>query len=156
MSIGGEQMAGNEDIEEKDGKESNADRLADLKVNVRILLAAFWVCHFLLWTFGDMVALLQHKNPDPIDDNLLTFAAAPLAIIQTLMIVFALIGKPKLVRLANITVTMIYVLFNIGYLAEAGDGWQYVLGIAYVFFNVLIIWTAWKWPIQEIQSQGDN
>ncbi len=29
------------------------------KINIRILLAVFWLCHFLLWTFGDMMSILQ-------------------------------------------------------------------------------------------------
>jgi hypothetical protein len=134
---------------EKEEKKVSLDRLEDPKINVRILLAAFWISHFLLWTFGDMVSLLQHKNPDPISNDLLLFAAAPLAVIQTLMIVFSLIGKPKFVRLANIIVPIVFLLFNLGYIGEAKDGWEYLLGVVYVLFNVLIIWTAWKWPKQE-------
>jgi uncharacterized membrane protein len=65
------------------------------------------------------------------------------------MIVFSLIGKPKLVRWVNIIMALVFLLFNIGFLSEAVDGWEYVLGIAYVLFNILIIWTAWKWPRQE-------
>ncbi|UCE37478.1 MAG: hypothetical protein JSW00_18820 [Thermoplasmata archaeon] len=129
------------------------DRLVDPKINIRILLAAFWISHFLLWTFGDMVALLQHKNPDPVSNDLLTFLAAPLAIIQTFMIVFSLIGKPKLVRWVNIIMAIVFLLFNIGYLSEAVDGWEYLLGIAYVLFNVLMIWTAWMWPKLEVSTK---
>jgi hypothetical protein len=130
--------------------------LEDPKVNVRILLAALWISHFLLWTFGDMVALLQHKNPDPVSNDLLLFVAAPLAVIQTLMIVFSLIGKPKFVRLANIIVPIVFLLLNLGYLSEAVDGWEYLLGIAYVLVNVLIIWHAWKWPKKEINPKVES
>jgi hypothetical protein len=139
---------------EKEEKKASSDRLEDPKINVRILLAAFWVSHFLLWTFGDMVALLQHKNPDPVSNDLLLFVAAPLAVIQTLMIVFSLIGKPKLVRWVNIIMAIVFLLFNIGYLSEAVDGWEYLLGIAYVLFNILIIWHAWKWPKQEVSTMA--
>ncbi len=141
-----------ESEKEKDEDKATSGPLKDQKVNVRILLAAFWVSHFLLWTFGDMVSLLQHKNPDPISNDLLLFGAAPLAIIQTLMVVFSLVGKAKFARLANLIVPIIYLLFNLGYLSEAVDGWQYLLGIAYVMFNVLIIWTAWNWPGQEVST----
>jgi hypothetical protein len=141
-----------ETVKEKEEKKVSSDRLEDPKINVRILLAAFWISHFLLWTFGDMVSLLQHKNPDPVSNDLLLFVAAPLAVIQALMIVFSLIGKPKLVRLVNIIMAIVFLLINIGFLSEATDGWEYVLGIAYILFNVLIIWTAWKWPKQEVRT----
>ncbi|UCG70186.1 MAG: hypothetical protein JSV09_03985 [Thermoplasmata archaeon] len=134
---------------EKEEKKASSDSLVDPKINVRILLAAFWISQFLLWTFGDMVSLLQHKDPEPISNDLLTFVAAPLAIIQTFMIMFSLIGKPKFVRWVNIIAAIVFLLINIGYISEAVDGWEYLLGIAYVLFDVLIIWTAWKWPIQE-------
>jgi hypothetical protein len=138
---------------DKNSKKKTNAVLEDPKVNIRIILAAFWVSHFLLWTFGDMVALLQHKNPDPISNDLLTFAAAPLAVTQTLMIVFTLIGKPIMVRWANIIIAIVFLLFNLGYLSEAVDGWEYIMGIAYILFNVLIIWHAWKWPEKKINAK---
>lgn len=137
---------------DKNSEKKTGTVLEDPKVNIRIILAAFWVSHFLLWTFGDMVALLQHKNPDPISNDLLTFVASPLAVIQTLMIVFTLIGKPILVRWANMIVAIGFLLFNLGFLSEAVDGWEYLLGMAYILFNVLIIWHAWKWPEQKVST----
>ena len=117
-------------------------------VDVKIKLAATWISHFLLWTFGDMVSLLQ-KTAEPVSNDLLLFVAAPLAVIQTFMISFSLIGKPKFVRWVNICVALVFMLFNIGYLSEGGEGWNYLLGIAYIAFNVLTIGYAWKWSRPE-------
>jgi hypothetical protein len=136
-------------IKDKQEEEKTEAELEDPKINVRIILAASWISHFLLWTFGDMVSLLQHINPEPISDALLTFAAAPLAVTQAFMIVFSLVGKPKWARWANICVTPIFILFNLNFIAEGTQGWYYVLGIAYIAFNVLIIWYAWHWPKEE-------
>jgi len=122
--------------------------LENPKVNIRILLAAFWICHFLLWTFGDMLSLLQ-ETTEPITATIILIVAPTLAITQTLMVVFSLIGEPKIVRLANLVVPLVFLLFNIGYLVESGNEvWNYLLGLAYILFNVLIIWHAWKWPKQ--------
>jgi hypothetical protein len=147
------EMVEDKKIEEK---QVSSEVLVDPKVNVRILLAAFWIAQFLLWTFGDMVSLLQNKHPDGASNDLLTFVAAPLAVIQTLMIAFSLIGKPKLVRLVNIIAAIVFLMINIGFISEAVDGWEYILGIAYVFFDVLIILTAWKWPKQEASSEVES
>lgn len=125
-----------------------SDHLEDVKVNVKIILAALWTAQFLLWTFGDMLALLQELN-EPADDDLLLFVAVPLAIIQTLMILFSLIGKPEVMRWANIIVALVFVLINLSYLAEANAGWEFLLGIAYLSADVLIIFYAWKWPTRE-------
>ena len=63
----------------------NETILEDMKINVKIVLAALWIAHFLLWTFGDMASLLQEFT-EPVDNNLLLLVAVPLAIIQALMI----------------------------------------------------------------------
>jgi hypothetical protein len=112
--------------------------------DVKIILAALWIAHFLLWSFGDMASLLQEMT-EPIDNNLLLFVAVPLAITQALMIFFSLVGKVKLMRWVNVIVALVFALFNIGFIAEAQFGWEYLLGAGYLLFNVLMIWYAWKW-----------
>jgi hypothetical protein len=131
--------------QKKRSKKKSGMILEDVKINVRIMLAALWISQFLLWTFGDMVALLQDLN-EPVANELLAFVAAPLALIQAGMILFNLVGKPTFVRWANICVAPVFILFNIGYLAEAEFGWEFVLGIGYLLVNFLIIFYAWRWP----------
>ncbi|MFC1945192.1 hypothetical protein ACFLWF_00390 [Chloroflexota bacterium] len=120
----------------------------DVKVNVKIILAALWTAHFLLWTFGDMASLLQEISR-PIADNLLLFVGVPTAVIQALMIFFSLVGKAKVMRRVSIIVALAFVGLNIGFMVDSHTGWEYLLGTAYLLFNVLIIWYAWKWPKQE-------
>jgi len=122
--------------------------LEDMKIDIKIILAALWAAHFLLWTFGDMVSLLQ-ESTEPISNDLLLFVATPLALIQALMILFSLIGKPTAIRWASISLGVVFIVFNIGYIVDAHAGWEYLLGIGYLLFNVLIIWYAWKWPKHE-------
>lgn len=118
-----------------------------MKINVKIVLAALWTAHFLLWTFGDMASLLQ-EIAAPVDNNLLLFVAVPLAVIQALMIVFSLVGKTKWMRWVNIIFALVFLLFNVGFLAEAQFGWEYLLGAGYLLFNGLVVWYAWNWPKQ--------
>ena len=123
-------------------------RLADAKVNIRVLLAAFWICHFLLWTFGDMLSLLQGMG-EPITDSLILVIAPTTAIGQALMIVACLMAPPVYARLANLVVAPVYLLFNIGFFVDATHGWEYYLGASYVLFNVFIIWSAAKWSTKD-------
>ena len=125
----------------------NTNKKTTQMVDVRIVLAALWITHFLLWTFGDMAALLQEIT-EPIDNNLLLFVAVPLAIIQGLMIFFSLVGQVKLMRWVNMVVALVFLLFNVGFIAEAQFGWVYLLGAGYVLFSGLIIRYAWKLPKQ--------
>jgi len=119
--------------------------LVDVKINVKIVLAALWTGHFLLWTFGDMASLLQ-KFSEPVDNILLLLVSIPLAIIQVLMIYFSLTGKAKVMRKVNIIMALVFVLLNVGFFVDAHIGWEYLLGTGYLLFNGLIIWHALKWP----------
>jgi hypothetical protein len=130
------------------GSGQTGSGLANPKVNIRILLAVFWACHFLLWTFGDMLSLLQEMN-EPIDDSVILFVAPTTAIVQALMIVLCLVGRPSYVRLVNLIVAPVYLLLNIGFIAEGTEGWEYYLGVFYILFSVLIIWRAYRWPTNE-------
>jgi hypothetical protein len=128
---------------------SNEERsdsdLVNPQVNIRILLAVFWICHFILWIFGDMFSLLQEMG-EPTTDTAIQFIAPTTVIVLTLVIVFSLAGRPAHVRLTNLIVAPVYLLFNIGFFVDATEGWEYYLGVFYVLFNVLIIWRAYTWP----------
>jgi hypothetical protein len=119
--------------------------LVDPKVNIRMLLAVFWICHFILWIFGDMFSQLQGMG-EAVTDSLVLFVAPTTAIVLTLMVVFCLVGSPTYVRMANLIVAPLYLLFNIVFFVDATQGWEYYLGVFYVLFNVLIIWHAYRWP----------
>lgn len=128
------------------GDEARVDvGLVDSKVNIRTLLAMFWVCHFILWIFGDMFALLQEMG-EPATDTAVLFVAPTTAIVLTLMVAFCLVGSPIYVRLANLIVAPVYLLFNIVFFVDATEGWEYYIGVFYVLFAALIIWRAYTWP----------
>ena len=90
----------------------------------------------------------QEISP-PIADNLLLFVGVPTAVIQALMIFFSLAGKAKVIRWVSIIAALLFVALNIGFMVDAHTGWEYLLGTAYLLFNVLIIWYALKWPKKE-------
>ena len=121
--------------------------LVNPEVNIRILLAVFWICHFILWIFGDMFTLLQEMG-EPVTDSSVLFIAPTTAIVLTLMVALCLVGTPAYVRLANLIVAPVYLLFNIVFFLDATQGWEYYLGVFYVLFSVLIIWRAYAWPTE--------
>jgi hypothetical protein len=91
----------------------------------------------------------RHTQPDmgePLTETGFLIVAPTTAIVQALMVAFCLVGRPAYVRLANLIVTPVYLLFNIGFFVDATQGWEYYLGVFYVLFNVLIIWRAYTWP----------
>ncbi|WP_371805557.1 hypothetical protein [Candidatus Lokiarchaeum ossiferum] len=116
--------------------------------DTKLKLSAIWITHFLLWSFGDMLSLLQEIT-EVAEDSLLLFVATPLAIIQTVMILLPLFSKRKVVRIANLIVTPIFLVFNIMNLFEVHVGWGYLLTIGYICYNLLTVWIAWQWKTKE-------
>ena len=119
--------------------------LVDPEVNVRTVLAVLWICHFILWIFGDMFALLQEMG-EPVTEAAFLFVAPTTAIVLTLMVAFTLVGRPTSVRMATLIVAPIYFLLNVVFFVDATQGWEYYLGSFYVLFSVLIFWRAYTWP----------
>ena len=113
------------------------------EVNPRVVLAVLWLGHFLLWTFGDMFSLLQGLG-EPITETVFLVVAPTTAIVQASMAALSLLGTVTLVRRATFIVAPLYLLMNVGFIAEASHGWQYYLGVAYIGFNLLIIRFASK------------
>ena len=123
----------------------NGQELVNPRANIRIVLAVLWICHFILWIFGDMFTLMQEMG-EPVTDSAILIVAPTTAIVLTLMVVFCLVGRPAQVRLANMIVGSVYLLFNIGFMVDAVHGWEYYLGAFYLLFSLLIIWRAYTWP----------
>ena len=91
--------------------------------DTKIKLSALWISHFLLWSFGDMLSLIQTDGiaeliAEPVADSLLLFVAAPLAVIQTFMILFSLMGEYKWNRLANMGIAPLFIVFNIMFIIK--------------------------------------
>lgn len=113
-------------------------RQAELKIS------AIWAAHFLLWTFGDMLGLLQ-ENSAPVDDRLLLFVAAPLGIFQCALIIVPFFFTRKPVRILNFVLLPIYFFFNIGNFFDVGAGWGFLLTVCYIAMNLLTFFVIIKW-----------
>jgi len=110
----------------------------------RLVLIVLWASHFLLWSFGDMLSLLQQLS-EPVASSLLLFVSVPLAIIQVSMIIMSLMGPKKAMARANMFISLVFVALNVGFMMDAQFGWEYLLGISYITVNVLVIGYARKW-----------
>jgi hypothetical protein len=137
------------------GKAQVDSGLVDARVSVRTQLAVLWICHFILWIFGDMFALLQEMG-EPATDTWVLVVAPSTAIILTLVAAFTLMGRPRAVRLVTLIVAPVYLLLNVGFLVDATQGWEYYLGVFYVVFSVLIVVRAWTWPRTDQGTREDS
>lgn len=132
--------------------------LEDVKVNVKLKLAALWASFMFLYIYVDYFHLYM---PGSIEDILagkvftfdITYVFLLIAmifvIIPALMIFLSVALEAKVNRWTNIilaTVYIPYMLFNL-----AGEAWvhMYVAAAVEVALLLLIISYAWKWPNQE-------
>ena len=143
----------------------NEDMPEDRKVNIKVKLALLWVALMFLYIYNDIFSLFQPGHvADLVDGQLegvrftqsLLFGAAVLMAIPSFMVLMSLTLKARANRLVNIIVGILHILVLIGtqFVGE-GETWYYwrFNELLEALFLVLIIITAWKWPVAEAHHQ---
>ncbi len=129
--------------------------LEDVKVPVKLKLAALWGATMFLFAYGDIFTMYRAKTiKDLMAGKLGSFEvnqAFLLAItvyvaIPSVMIFLSLALRPNVNRWTNIIVAAVYALTIIA--SAIGEGWAYIvfLSVLEVVLVLLIVWYAWKWP----------
>ena len=133
--------------------------LEDIKLNVKLKLAALWASFMFLYIYVDYFHLYM---PGALEDMLAgkvfvfeitqAFLLVVLATvtIPALMIFLSVALPAKVNRWTNIIVATVYIpytLFNL-----IGEAWMHMVfgAIVEVVLLLLVIWYAWKWP--ELQA----
>src|SRR6476659_10873951 len=142
----------------KFNKMNHANKLEDLKVNVKIKLAALWTSVMFCYIYEDYFELYVPKRVERIisGESLLNtpqklFAASWVLIIPALMIFLSILLKPKLSRLFNIIFGTCYTALMVWIASNYSDKWltfAVVFAIVESIITVIIVWYAWKWPRQ--------
>lgn len=135
--------------------------LEDIKLNVKLKLAALWASFMFLYIYIDYFHLYM---PGALEDMLAgkvfvfeitqVFLLVVLATvtIPALMIFLSVALPAKVNRWVNIIIAGVYIpytLFNL-----VGEAWMHMVfgAIVEVVLLLLVIWYAWKWP--ELQADG--
>ena len=140
-------------INSKKGK-----NLQDMKVNVKIKLAALWASLMFIYIYVDFYSLYK---PGVIEDILKgivwqfeitqgwAMGAMVLMAIPALMIFLSVLLNAKLNQWINIIVGILYIIVAIGNVI--GETWfYYIFGTIIEFvILILVVWFAWKWPTTE-------
>ncbi len=136
--------------------------LENNKVDVKTKLSALWIAVMFLYVYADIKTLFQPEIPEQIISGIVAgmtinqsflFAAALLMSIPAIMILLSLVLKPGINRWVNIIVSLLHIILIIITRFVPGKIWYY-----YIYYqsleailHFLIIWYAWRWPIQEKQ-----
>ena len=132
--------------------------LEDIKVTIKLKLAALWTAFMFFYIYVDYFGLYKTDYINNIlagkvfvFDITQSFLLIGLALttIPALMIFLSVALSAKVNRWTNIIVAVVYIpytLFNL-----AGEFWMYLVygAVVEVVLLCLIISYAWKWPKQE-------
>jgi hypothetical protein len=136
--------------------------LKNEKVNVKIILAALWIAVMFIYVYADIKTLFQPEIPEQIISGIVggmaitqsfLFAAAILMSVPAIMIFLSLVLRPGINRWINIIVSSLHIILIIITRFVPGKIWYYYIYYQSIeaIFHFLIIWYAWKWPIQKKQ-----
>jgi hypothetical protein len=129
----------------------------DTQVDVKVVLSALWTATMFLFAYVDLFGLYRAEALEALLEGRL--ANAPFAVNQTfliftlafivppsLMVVLSLLLKPRVNRIVNIVVSLLYALSAI--VSCIGETWAYyIIGMVIeAALLVVIARVAWKWP----------
>ena len=133
--------------------------LEDVKIDVRIKLAATWIAAMFGYIYGDILGFYIPGHIGkimagelPIGSQVSVLAAAILMSIPGFMVFLSLTLKAKANRWVNIIMGIIHIVIMLGsfFIPPVTFNLFYIyLAIVEIGFNTLTIWYALKWPKQE-------
>lgn len=132
--------------------------LDDMKVHVKLKIAALWTSLMLCYVYGDYFGLYKPGNLQgmlqgrmgplgPTTQGVLLGTAVLMAI-PAVMVYLSVALKPSVNRWVNIVLGAAYAAIM---LITMPGAWNFYifLGIIEVALSLLIIWHAWTWPRRE-------
>jgi len=135
---------------------TTAGQYQDTKIDVKLVLSALWIAMLIVFAYVDIFGFFRadvlHAALDgkvavlglTVDQMFLVFTTVYI-LIPTLMVFLSLVLRPRVNRIANIALSIIYALTIIG--GAIGEWNYYILGSAVeVVLLVAIVRTAWTWP----------
>lgn len=132
--------------------------LEDIKVNIKIKLAALWASLMFCYVYGDFFSLfvpgriqnLMNGNSGAGETTpVMLFLYALLLALPALMIFLSVALQAKANRILNIIMGILYTLVMILVVSSSISEWMafYVfLGVIEIILTCVIVWQAIKWP----------
>lgn len=138
-------------------KTTRTRQYRDTPVDVKLVLCALWIAMLFVFAYVDIFGFYRADVLDAaLDGKVATTAFAVdqifltgtliYILLPTLMVVLSLLLKPRVNRIINIAVSLLYMISIIA--SCVGEQWAYyLLGSATEAVLLLAITrTAWKWP----------
>lgn len=137
-------------------------KLEPFPVNVRIKISALWVAMLFAFAFVGIFSLYRADFRADLEageiigleiDEWFLFGVTAYAVIPSLMVFLTLVLRPRVNRVVNIVLSILYTLTII--IGAAGEWGYYVFGSAIeVALLVTIAYYAWAWPREGAPSRS--
>jgi hypothetical protein len=129
----------------------------DTEVDVKVVLSTLWIAMLLVFAYVDifgfyradvLTAALDGEVATTgftVDQLFLTLTLVYI-LVPALMVVLSLLLKPRVNRIANIVVSLLYLVSVLG--SCIGETWAYYLvgSLVEAILLVAIARAAWRWP----------
>ena len=140
---------------------TKAGQYQDTRLDVKLVLSALWIAMLIVFAYVDIFGFFRADIFDAaldgkvatmgitVDQVFLAFTTVYI-LIPTLMVVLSLVLRPRVNRIVNIVVALVYAVSIIA--TCIGEGWvYYLLGSAVeVVLLIAIGRIAWTWPRTEV------
>ena len=135
-------------------EKTGATQFDPAPVNVRVMISALWATMLFVFAYVDLFSFFRPDFRADVEAGVVngfavgqTFLLATTAyvVLPILMVVGSLVLRPRISRIANITLSAFYAVTIIG--GAIGEWNYYVLGSAIeVALLAAIVYYAWTWP----------
>jgi len=135
--------------------------LEDVKVNVKVKLSVLWIALMFFYLYNDVLSFFRRDIVEEVLSGEMggmqigqtfLFGAAILMAIPIFMVFLSVSLPARANRWTNIIVGIFHVIVLLATQLVPGETWvNYRLyEILEAVFIALIVWTAWRWPKQEV------
>jgi Family of unknown function (DUF6326) len=134
-----------------------AGKYQDTRIDVKLVLSALWIAMLIVFAYVDIVGLFRADvlraaldgkmaTTGVTVDQVFLAVTTVYILVSTLMVVLALVLRPRVNRIVNIGAALVYAASIIA--SCIGEGWVYdLLGSAVeVALLAAILYQAWTWP----------
>lgn len=130
--------------------------LQDLKIDVKIKLAALWAATMFCYMYGDYFELyVPGKLTSMLEGKILPLGAVTQGIlvgtsgmmaVQSVMVFLSLVMKPVINRWVNFIFGLVFALIVMFVIIQGGWIFYKVLGVVEIALLSAVVWQAWNWP----------
>ena len=140
---------------------TKARQYQDTRIDVKLVLSALWIAMLIVFAYVDIFGFLRADvlraaldgrmaaTGITVDQVFLVFTTVYI-LIPTLMVFLSLVLRPRVNRIVNIVVALVYAVSIIA--ACIGETWAYYFlgSAAEVVLLIAIVRTAWTWPRTQV------